>query len=433
MNFFRKFRPILFFLLLCILAPVLHSQSTVYLKIQSQGFQPIRILVSQFNANIPTDVSQKVRDVIINDLNLSGFFYVIDETELDASYSDTSTTIFKNEIRAAAQLQARLTIQQDLLLLTVRLSDLAAASMVFEEQFRGKISTLRWMAHEVADKVVYYLVGEEGVATTQLAFVRDNRTTKEIALIDYDGENYAQITSENTISLSPCWASSGKALAFTTYVLNNPDLVILDLRDNRLLKLSRQKGLNTAPAWSPDQKKIALTLSKDGNAEIYTKELATGKLIRLTNHPAIDSSPTWSPNGREMAFTSDRSGSPQVYIMDAEGSNVRRLTFRGSYNDSPEWSPKGDLIAYVSRIDGYFQVCTVDVNGENVKQITQSNGNNENPSWSPDGFRLAFASNRNGNWQIYIMNLDGSQLRQVTQEGSNIAPAWSPRLKRNLD
>ena len=425
-RFIKKIFDVVMMLWFCGIAASAQAQDQVYLKIQADGFKRINLIVSAFQSNGRMDVTQQIRDVVINDLNLSGFFQLLDESKISAISPNNSQG---NEFQASAQLEANLRFQSDDIQLNARLFELPAKRKIFDRKFNSPLRSSRSLAHQVADEVVYYLVGEKGIASTKIAFVSEKGQAKEIAVIDYDGYGFQQLTASNSLNISPRWSPDGDKIAFTSYILENPDLLILPLHEKKAYRLSNQPGLNTSPAWSPDGKKIALTMTKDGNSEIYVIELKGGKTRRLTNHPAIDSSPSWSPDGREIVFTSDRTGAPQLYLMDAEGGNVRRLTFEGSYNDSPAWSPRGDRIAFVSRYEGRFHIYSINVNGEELAKLTDGNGNNENPSWSPDGLRLVFASSRDDRWDIYVMNWDGSQLRRVTQNGRNISPSWSPRLK----
>ncbi|MBN2089487.1 Tol-Pal system beta propeller repeat protein TolB [candidate division KSB1 bacterium] len=402
------------------------AQNSIYLKIQKEGFQPIRLLVGPFTSS---RMAADVRNIFINDLELSGLFAILDEqklAELLPEMNNKSAAV--ENLQAAARFEAWVDYQDSTVSLTGHLVDMPFRNQIFKKRYSAKTDQIRSLVHDVADEVVYYLFGERGIASSKIVFVAELNQAKELALVDYDGVGLQQLTKSGTINLSPSWAPDGRRLAYTCFKADNPDLMIYYLKYGKSIRRSNFKGLNISPAWSPDAKKIALTLSKDGNAEIYVMDSDGNNLRRLTNHPAIETSPSWSPNGREIVFTSDRSGSPQVYIMDAEGANVRRLTYEGNYNDSPDWSPKGDKIAYVSREDGKFQIYTVDVNGENRFRVTDGVGNNENPSWSPHGLSLAFASNRTGRWQIYVINLDGTKLRQLTKRGNNYSPAWSPNI-----
>jgi TolB protein len=421
---------ILALLISLILFPVtdLKAQNSVYLKIQSQGFRRIDLILGPFSSEMQTDLNLELRRIVENDLKLSGFFRLIEEADLIKFKQENNAQT--PLLESAAKVDAVVGFEDQSVFAQVRLADYPDSNVIFHKRFYASLKGIRKLAHQISDKIIYHLVGEEGVSNTRLVFVTELEQRKELALVDYDGAGFRQLTSSQTLNLSPAWSADGKKIAFTSYSAENPNLLILNLDVGNIFTLSAAEGLNTAPAWSPDGKKIALTMTRDGNAEIYTVELKNNSLQRLTNHPAIESSPSWAPGGREIAFTSDRTGSPQIYVMDADGADVRRLSFTGNYNDSPVWSPKADRIAFVSRVEGQFHIFTMDIYGENLQQITTGPGNHEDPCWAPDGFRLAFASNREGSWDIYVINWDGTELRKITQSGKNISPSWSPRFEK---
>ncbi|MDZ7316058.1 MAG: Tol-Pal system beta propeller repeat protein TolB [candidate division KSB1 bacterium] len=420
----NKFIPI--FIAFLFFAVHGRAQKQVYMTITAEGFQPIVIAVPPFETDLYTEFADEVRQVVISDLTLSGFFYVVTNEDQTVTVPD-GNGVMEVPLKPAVRLDAQLEVRNRAFTVKARLSDVPSRQPIFTKQYKEELPNKRQLAHECADDIVSYLTGEKGIAQSKIAFVKQTATGKEIAVMDYDGYGERLITRNRSLNLSPAWSPSLDKLVYTSYQTGNPDLFVYAFGSGRESKLSKSKSLNSAPAWSPDGKRIAFTLTTAGNADIWVMDADGGRLRQLTNSLAIDSSPSWSPNGREIAFTSDRSGNPQIYIMNDDGTNVRRLTFDGKYNDSPAWSPKGDLIAFVTRTDEGFQICTVDINGESFRQLTFSNGNNENPTWSPNGFKIAFSSNRSGGWDIYTMNRDGSQVRRVTVDGVNTSPKWSPR------
>ncbi|MFO7674869.1 MAG: Tol-Pal system beta propeller repeat protein TolB [bacterium] len=288
----------------------------------------------------------------------------------------------------------------------------------------------RWLAHEIADDIIKLLTGNEGVSRTRFAFSRQTGPgVKELALVDYDGANLVQLTSDGCIRLYPEWSPDGGRLAYCRYSARSLDIHILDLASRANTKICSRDGLNTTPAWSPDGRTLAVSLSFEGNSELYLMDVSGGRLRRLTKDGAIEISPAWSPDGRHIAFVSDRTGAPQIYIMTADGTDVRRLTFEGSYNTSPAWSPQGDLIAFVQRQPGGGnQICVTNILGDTYVRLT-SRGNNEDPCWSPDGLHIAFTSTREGAPEIYVMDWNGANQTRVTRVGGAFSPDWSPVLR----
>lgn len=403
------------------------AQQDVYMKIQTGGFQPIRISIPMFSFQHPTDLAQDFRQIVVDDLEFSGFFRIV-SSERPGSANSAENDEPGNPT-AEVELEAELEVTGSKLTISAQLKELPGQQAIFNKEFDSPLDQMRWLAHSLADEVVYYLVGEQGIACTKIAFATGRKMNREIAIVDYDGQNFRQLTDTNALNISPTWSPGGDYLLFTSFISSNPDLVRMNMDSGKLNWIGERQGLHSAPAWSMERNKIAITYSVNGNPDIYTMDSDGRNWQRLTQSPAIDSAPSWSPTGNQIAFTSDRSGNPQIYVMDAEGGNVRRLTFEGTYNDSPAWSPRGDRIAFVSREEGQFQVYTISVNGEDLQRVTDGTGNNENPSWSPNGLKLAFASDRTGGWNIYVINWDGSHLRRVTDSGNNVTPEWSPRMK----
>lgn len=405
---------------------LLRGQKQVFLKVQVQGFQPIIISVPFFKSENNLSLADELRTIVINDLINSGFFRVVeqahDEQKNDVVYVPLSIS------DAGGQLVCELNDGKNTIELLAHLKELPSGQSVFTKKLQASSNKKRWLAHQLSNHVVYYLTGEHGINNTKIAFVKNSRGNKELAVIDYDGFGEQLITANNSLNLSPGWSADAEKLAYTSYAAGNPDMYVLDLDNKNETKISKLPFLHSAPNWSPNGKRIALTIAINGNSDIYIMDPGSGKIQKLTTSPAIDSSPSFSPDGRFIAFTSDRSGSPQIYIMNNDGTDTHRLTYEGKYNDSAAWSPKGDRIAYVSRTESGFQIFSIDINGEDLKQITNSGGNNENPSWSPDGTKLVFASNRSGQWQLYVTHQNGDLTRQLTKSGENYMPKWSPLI-----
>ncbi len=406
------------------------EEREVRLEIRTSEVRLIRLYLARFGAIGGSLASRSARgfeETLETDLSFTGLF---DMKRINVNQVNSLLESLKGQPGLTEQfvVEGRILLETDKIVFEGRMHDASSGRIVLNKRYKFGEGALRAAAHRFADEIVLQLTGERGIASTAIAFVSDVSGTKEVHVIDCDGQGNKQITMERSLCLSPKWSPDGQKIAYTSYSSGNPDMHAVGRYGGRPEVLSAQKGLNSSPAWSPDGRKIALTLTKDGNAEIYVMDVDGSSLKRLTRHPAIDSSPSWSPSGRQIAFTSDRSGSPQVYLMEADGSNVRRLTFGGSYNDSPAWSPKGDRIAYASRMGNNFQVFVTDVAGVSFVQLTASSGNNENPSWSPDGRHIAFSSSRDGRRQIFVMNADGSNVKRLTSTGENFNPSWSPRF-----
>ncbi|MBI2355555.1 MAG: Tol-Pal system beta propeller repeat protein TolB [Deltaproteobacteria bacterium] len=424
-----------FLLLLTIflLLPAALPAQTGPVLVDAPGNRQLKLAVDaprSMDAAPNTAAAKEIGDVIAFDMNMSGMVAAETREQLPLpSALALAETDFILRLSGGYDLLVRseYSIKGDDLTVEFRLYDLLNRKLMTAKRYLGKARDLRRYAHSFADEILLALTGEKGCFTTRIAFVSTRTGNKEIFVMDWDGHNPVQLTSNGSINLNPDFSPDGREIIFTSYKRGNPDLFKRALSHTAEIPISHRKGLNITGAWSPNGSRIALAMSKDGDAEIYAISKEGEKPVRLTVTPTIEVSPAWSPDGSRIAFVSDRLGKPQVFVMNADGGNVRRLTTAGGYNVSPRWSPKGDRIAYARMQNGGFHVYTINADGSDNAQLT-SVGSNENPAWSPDGRFIAFSSKRDGGEAIYVMRADGSGQTRVGQiRGSGTQPAWSMR------
>jgi TolB protein len=413
----------------------------------NQGAQVVRIAVPEFQpaSQDPktTALTTLFNKVLWDDLDYSGgvalvsrSFYPIGKFSApgDVRPDDWTTSAVNAQFLAFGNIRAgngNMTVE-------ARLWDLKNAQKreYIGQRFGSDDSDegARLIAHKFADAIIDAISGARGISQTSIAYISERTVgTKELYVMDYDGNGQQALTAFKTIILTPAWSPDGEKLAFTSYRRGIPDIEILSKLDRRPLPFDRAGGTTITPAWSPDGSKIAFATSRDGSdTEIYVADWNGKNLRRLTVNKAVDVSPVWNPKtGREIAFTSDRNGSPQIYIMDAEGTNVRRLIEEGGHAVNPAWSADGQFIAFAWQRSktSNFDIYIHDLSTGKNQQITHDAGDNEKPTFAPDGRHIAFESSRTGTRQIFSMILDGTKVRQLTNTGRNTGPAWSGFLK----
>ncbi len=282
------------------------------------------------------------------------------------------------------------------------------------------------LCHAFSDDLVHDLTGEQGIASTWIAYV--NRTAEGYALAvkSLDPRPPRHVMFDEDVITTPAWSPDGDRIVFTSYRSGNADLWKYSFSSSSAVKILSVPGLNSSPAWSPDGGSIALTMSRGGNSDIYLLDTGTSQTTRLTLRESIETSPSFSPTGRQIVFTSDRIGYPQLYVMDSSGGTARRITASHGYCDSPAWSPDGDRIAYAARSGRDFHIFVMDADGSNVRQLTFDGTLNEDPVWGPTGRHIAFSSDMDGGRGVYMIELNGLTVRKVSGGGENYCPAWSP-------
>jgi TolB protein len=383
------------------------------------------------------DGAERFAEILGRDLDLSGYFRVLDRSAYIDDPQRSATTADQIEfhnwsvIGALALVKGTLERSGDRIAVEVRLFDVVERRELAGKRYRSPAADLPRIAHKFADEILRVFTGEAGPFDSRIAFVstRGGRS-KELHVLTFDAESPTPLTSDRSIALSPSWSPDAREILFASYREGAPGFFVFDVASRRLARLARAGGLSAGGAWSPDGTLLAVAREVGGNPEIVLLRRDGQVERRLTDHPGIDVSPVWSPDGRQIAFCSDRTGGPQIFIVGADGRNARRVTFGGTYSTSPSWSPRGDRLAYTSRVGGRFHIFTVEPGGGRGEQLTSGGGDNEDPSWSPDGRYLVFSSTRTGHAQLFMTDRTGRLEKQLTRgSGDDSSPAWSARLE----
>lgn len=415
------------------------------------GASSVRLAVPPFasGVGIASDVATAFNETLWADLQFSGVITLVNRTfyplgsfgdPFDITPAEWTDPVVAAQFLAFGNLGnegGRLAIEARLWDLETRIEDRETEGL----RFGGQPTTqdARAIAHQLADRIILLLGGGiRGVSQTKIAFASDRNhsgggaVTKEIFVMDYDGQNQYQLTTLHSLALTPAWSPDGERIGFTSWGRGTTNVEIISPVDRRGFPFPDFEGTTTTPVWSPDGDQIAFASSHERvrntpDMELFVASSDGRNVRRLTNFKGVDISPTWNPPGDQIAFSSDRSRSAQIYIIDARGGNERQIVSGGGTAVNPAWSPDGQTIAFAwqQRGERRFELFLHDLaSGRNV-QLTQNAGDNERPTWSPDGRHIAFQSNRRGGTQIYSMLADGTSVRRLTSNGKNEGPAWS--------
>jgi len=289
-------------------------------------------------------------------------------------------------------------------------------------------------AHRFADEIISRLGGGvNGIAETKIYFVSNRTGSKEIWVMDYDGQNQHAITHLGTTSMSPRISPDSSRIAFETLGKLGWSVCLYSLELNRVVRFPAGSlgGSNLTPAWSADGSKIAFSSARSGDPEIWISDANGGGAHKITSFRGPDVAPTWNPRtNAQLAWVSGRTGLPQIYTMDQDGAGVTRLT-DGGYAVSPSWAPNGQFLTfawnrkYGPGAPGGQDIYVMDISTKRWEQLTHESGSNDFPCWSPDNRHIVFERTVGGKAQIWSMLSNGTQQKKLTISGQNFMPNWS--------
>ena len=273
--------------------------------------------------------------------------------------------------------------------------------------------------------------------------VLQNKSNREIFIMNADGTDNRQITHDNWQESQPTWIKAGKKIAFLSNESGSNQVWEMNPDGTQRKQLTHYEGDIEGFAFSPDEKKllfIAQVKTVKSTADKHPDlPLSTGIIVTDLMYKHWDEWVTTAPH----PFVAD--------IDDNELKNVKDL-LEGLPYESPmkpfggieqlAWSPKGDKIAFTCRMKtglayalstdsdiyeydvekgGFINLCKQGAKGKPEEEMA---GYDINPQYSPDGKFIAWQSMaRDGyesDWnRLCVMNRETGQKHFV----SNMFPS----------
>ena len=149
----------------------------------------------------------------------------------------------------------------------------------------------------------------------------------------------------------PSYSPDGTQIAFRGDLdLAEPsgdeEIYVMDRDGTNVRQLTSNADFDSAPSWSNDGKQILFERAPAGTftpgieaqeKDVYVMRADGTDVRRLTDSPGLDEGAEFSPDSTKIVFSSARDGQQELYVMDADGSNPRRLTDNPARDESPDW------------------------------------------------------------------------------------------------
>lgn len=308
---------------------------------------------------------------------------------------------------------------------------------------------------------------------------QENKSHTEIYVMDADGSNMKQLTSNAKSSRSPKWSPKGEELAY----VNDGQLWMLDkdLKNPKQIT-SHHTGVSSFE-WAPNGKLIAFEsrvyadLESQDEMKARDEEIENSKVkarvyedlmyrhwnewwdkkrthlfvLNLKSNEFKDVTPgdydaqpislgsgyCFSPNSKELYFCSNHdkeiasSTNNDIWKVSVKGGEQILVTkaselrqFKGN-DSSPKFSPNGKYLSFLSMEEAGYEADKSDFIIQNMKtgKMTNVTKNLEysigSYQWMPDNKNILCQIDHTGRNKLFLMDVKTGDLKSVIEDGTN--------------
>ncbi len=289
--------------------------------------------------------------------------------------------------------------------------------------------------------------GKKVVYTVAYYSVPENKSNREVFVMNADGSDNKQITKTGFAENEAVWIKGGTKIAFLCNESGSSQLWEMNPDGTDRKRLSDYDKDIEGFAFSPDEKKvlfISQVKTVNSTADKYPDlDKATGVIITDLMYKHWDEWVTTVPHPFVADFDGKSISNP-VDVMEGELFESPMKPFGGI--EQLAWNTTSDKIAYTSRkktgkeyaISTNSDIYVYDLNTKQTTNITEENkGYDTNPTYSPDGKSIAWLSMERDGYEadqnrLMVMNLETGEKTFVSKDfDSNVdSYCWSADCER---
>ena len=253
--------------------------------------------------------------------------------------------------------------------------------------------------------------------------------------VDPNGEPTAAetaVTRETGRNTRPAVSRDGKRIALNRWRTGtNQDIWIVDADGGNAVQRTTDPADDDYPYWFPGDARLAFMSQRRGHRTLFGLDLVTGREELLADYGPGNDGMRLSPDGTRVAFHSSHGGTTlNVFVARFPSGTPRQVTFDRELAGFPCWSPDGGTLAFEAKRGADVHVFTVPAGGGTPVQLTRGSGQSWPYSFSPDGSKVVFAGLKDGVWNVAWVSRDGKTQRTLTSNrrlNSYVRyPDWSP-------
>ena len=219
----------------------------------------------------------------------------------------------------------------------------------------------------------------------------------------------------------PAVSPDGKTVAFSY----KGDIYLVDSEGGEARQLTSNPAYDYSPVWSPDGRKLAFASDRYGNFDIFVIAVDGGVPSRVTTHSAKETPWTFTPDGKKILFTAriqdpaesalfPKSSMTELYSVDVNGGRYEQVLATPA--EEVSFIGKSGAFLYQDCKGGeniwrkhHTSSITRDIwmyDGTRHTKLTSFEGEDRSPRVSKNGKTVYFMSERDGSFNIYSFPID---------------------------
>lgn len=224
-----------------------------------------------------------------------------------------------------------------------------------------------------------------------------------------------------------------------------PNIWVMNIDGGNPTQLTSDETADHKPHWFPDGKRIAYLTKRGRSGALWSVNIETRREELVFEFPGQENEPRLdgrlaefdiSPSLNKIAFSliSPATGLRTLFTSPTSAFTPTAVGPRDSSAGYPSWSPDEARIAVEIKDGSSTHAGVIDTATGTLRQLTRERGHTWVRSWSPDGKKLAVAAMRDGRWSLRWIDAATGQDGPLTPPYPPATylryPEWSPQGDR---
>ncbi len=205
-----------------------------------------------------------------------------------------------------------------------------------------------------------------------------------------------------------CWTADGR-LIFMSTASGNCDLWMIQADGSEQRQLTSNAAIDIEPCVTADNRYIVFLSNRTGGYQVWRMNIDGSNQIQLTRDDIIKRCPTLSPDGQWVVYNT--ADNWQLWKVSIEGGDPLRLT--DYYASHTAVSPDGKLIACVGKGEARRELIIIPFAGGQPLKHLPFAAETSRLQWTPDSRAVIYQGQRNLVQVLLKQPLDGGPTETI--------------------